>query len=697
MNSQSIVSNSAENSPRHTSTPLIWAARLGWLLVLLLVVSLFFTNRPFFISDTFHEWHVGEAWPFARNIFSTRLSFARWLVFWRMVLGAIFLSTALLLAWRKWRDPVVLLFSADLLILGLFYSLAFNIDQIRFPDTMTNWVDNPGGFTLLLVFGAMLSLFYLFPDGRYQPRRWLWVARVVVINALLWAVLFGFPGISRTLEMRWPVLRNTSESGWYLFTGSLLAALVVGVVSQIVRYRRISSAEQRQQTKWGVIGLCAFLLFLAPTVGQSPFAFFISLHLSIFTFVLVPLTIAFSVLRYRLWEVDSWLNRTLVYGALTAVVILIYVLLVGGLGQLLRGDNLFLAVITTGLVALAINPLRNWLQKQVNRLLYGEQEDPLHLLAQLGAQLEATAEVDALLPTLVQTTATALKLPYVAVQLDDADAPLAAYGTPNGATELWPLLYQGVTIGRLQVAHRSPNETFSPREQRLLETIAHQAGAAAHAMQLSADLRQSRQRIVVAREEERRRLRRDLHDGLGPQLATLTLQIDAARNLIDRDPVSAESLLLDLKTGTQNAIAEIRRVVHDLRPSALDQLGLVGSLRQFAATMQTDTLTITVDAPETLPPLPAAVEVAAYRIAVEALTNISRHAHATVCTVQLRVQAGSLWLAIGDNGVGFSAETQPGVGLTSMRERSAELGGTLTIDTAHGVTITAMLPLDNLL
>ena len=400
------------------------------------------------------------------------------------------------------------------------------------------------------------------------------------------------------------------------------------------------------------------------------------------------------MLRYRLWDVDPILNRTLVYGSLTAIVLALYVLLVGGLGQLLRGDSVWLAVLTTGAVALAINPLRHWLQKQVNRLFYGDQEDPVQLLSRLGAQLEATVDADALLPTLVRTTATALKLPYVAVQLTDADAPLAAFGTAGGAVETWPLLYQGAVIGRFHAARRAPNEPLTPRERRLLATIAQQAGAAAHAVQLTDDLRESRRLIVVAREEERRRLRRDLHDGLGPQLATLALQIDAARNLIARDPAAAADLLVDLKIGAQDAIGAVRRVVHDLRPPALDQLGLVEALRQHAAGMQHGALTVSVDAPETLPHLPAAVEVAAYCIAVEALTNVARHARATRCMVRLRLTGTALALQVADDGVGLAAAPPPGVGLASMRERASELGGTLAVHNGGGVTIVAVLPLD---
>jgi signal transduction histidine kinase len=413
--------------------------------------------------------------------------------------------------------------------------------------------------------------------------------------------------------------------------------------------------------------------------------------------LLFPLTIALAVLRHRLWDIDILVNRSLVYGALTALVVLSYVVLVGGLGQLLRSNSTWIAVLTTGAVALAISPLRDWLQKRVNRLLYGEQDDPVQLLARLGARLEATAQADELLPTLVQTAASVLKLPFVAVQLSGADGPVATHGTLTGSAETWPLLYQGEVIGQLQVAPRAAGETFTPHERRLLAAIAQQAGAAAHAVRLTADLRQSRQRIVIAREEERRRLRRDLHDGLGPQLATLTVQIDAARNALAYGGPgrheSADGLLEAMRAGTQAAIAEVRRVVHDLRPPSLDQLGLVESLRHYANTNQHNGLVLTIESPAVLPPLPAAVEVAAYRIAVEALTNVSRHAQATVGTVRLALAGAALRLEISDNGRGFSAETPPGVGLASMRERAAELGGTFTVQSGSGTVVAATLPL----
>ena len=212
-------------------------------------------------------------------------------------------------------------------------------------------------------------------------------------------------------------------------------------------------------------------------------------------------------------------------------------------------------------------------------------------------------------------------------------------------------------------------------------------------MLLTADLQRSRARLVTAREEERRRLRRDLHDGLGPQLATLAMQIDAARNLLHDDPARADQLLQDSKRQAQEALADIRRTVYDLRPPALDQLGLVSALRDHAAGQGAANLQVVIDAPEPLPPLPAAVEVAAYRIALEALINAMRHAQAQRCWIRLRVNNG-LRLEIEDDGRGLPPDVRRGVGLTSMLERAAELGGTCTIQPCRdgGTLVQAWLP-----
>jgi len=282
----------------------------------------------------------------------------------------------------------------------------------------------------------------------------------------------------------------------------------------------------------------------------------------------------------------------------------------------------------------------------------------------------------------------------LALAHDDRMEIAAAYGRPTGEPVQLPLIYQAEIVGQLLVAPRAPGESFTPTERRLLEDIALQAGVAAHAVRLTADLQRSRERLISAREEERRRLRRDLHDGLGPQLASLTLTLAAARELLRHDPDAADMLLQELAVHTQGAIADIRRVVYALRPPALDDLGLVLALREQAAQYCQIGLQITITAPEQLPPLPAAVEVAAYRIVQEALTNVVRHAQAQTCAVCLTLE-DALLVEIRDDGIGMQPSGRTGVGLMSMRERTAELGGTYRIDAlpGRGTCIHARLPL----
>jgi signal transduction histidine kinase len=335
-------------------------------------------------------------------------------------------------------------------------------------------------------------------------------------------------------------------------------------------------------------------------------------------------------------------------------------------------------------------------QRIVNHVIYGDRDDPYAVVSRLGQRLEATIAPEAVLPAIAETVAQALKLPYVAISLrqDDGLTVAAAYGTPGRDSHHLPLVYQSETIGELTLAPRAPGDAFGPADQRLLKDLARQVGVAAHAVRLTGDLQRSRQRIVTAREEERRRLRRDLHDGLGPSLASIMLKIEAARNLLPRDPATVETLLTELKVQTQTAIGDIRRAVYDLRPPALDELGLIPALHAHATRIGSDNLRIVIDAPATLSPLPAAVEVAAFRIVLEALTNTIRHAQARTCTIRLSLD-GAFLIEIIDDGRGIPPETPAGVGLTSMRERAEELGGSLLIEPGltGGARVVARLPL----
>jgi signal transduction histidine kinase len=265
---------------------------------------------------------------------------------------------------------------------------------------------------------------------------------------------------------------------------------------------------------------------------------------------------------------------------------------------------------------------------------------------------------------------------------------------PPSCTQSLPVFYQGETVGQLVLAPRAGEAQVTRADRRLLEDLAQHAGVIAHAVRLTTDLRRSRERIVVAREEERRRLRRDLHDGLGPMLASLTLTLAAAREYLPHDPTTTDSLLQALASQVQGAVTDIRRLVYELRPPALDDLGLVGALREQTARSAPRGLQVCLDAPVPVDPLPAAVEVAAYRITVEALTNVVRHAQATSCMITVR-REDDLVIEIADDGRGIPAEASRGIGLHSMRERAEELGGHCTIVSppGEGTRVTVCLPI----
>ncbi len=242
--------------------------------------------------------------------------------------------------------------------------------------------------------------------------------------------------------------------------------------------------------------------------------------------------------------------------------------------------------------------------------------------ASSGAPSAASLTPAAALPTVLETVMRTLRVPYAAILIEqEGELELAAErGAAPGERQTVPLAYAGVRVGALEIGLR-PGDELSASDRLLLGGLARQAGVAVHAVRLTADLERSRERLVTAREEERRRLRRDLHDGLGPTLAAMLLQLHAAGHLIATDSTAADAALNEVKGAARAAVGDIRRLVYELRPPALDELGLVGALERQAEAFSS--LDVRVDAPEPVGGLPAAVEVAAYRIAVEAMTNVA--------------------------------------------------------------------------
>jgi signal transduction histidine kinase len=617
----------------------------------------------------------------------------------------MFAAMGALLVAKRPHNAIGWVMSGAALLVGLGpagdYYAAWVMTTRGEPDALAvlgAWVQSWYWLLLLWLIFAVLPM--IFPDGRLPSRRWRVPAGVgaagaagAVVSGMLTGTLSG-QDVAYRIDNPIGVngLPGAEQQALFpVFSGLAVIGILSAVAAVVVRFRR-SRGVERQQMKWFLLAVAPLLQL--PLVGLLPE--WVGGIFFGWVLLALPTAIAVAVLRYRLDGIDVVINRTLVYGALTAVVVLVYVLVVGYLGVALRrDDDLLVSLIATGIVAVLFAPLRDRLQRAVGRLLYGERAEPYAALSQLGERLESTLAPDAVLPTVVSTVREALRLPYVAISLDGRVT--ASAGEPSTGTAELPLLYQNQPVGELVLGLRPGEDVFSPADRRLLADLARQAGVAVSAVRLTADLQRSRARLVTAREEERRRLRRDLHDGLGAQLAGLTVQAGVLRGLIARDPQAADALATELRAELKTAIADIRRLVNGLRPPALDELGLVGALQRVAERTGSEDggVHVVVTVPAHLPVLSAATEVAVYRIVSEALTNVVRHAGADTCTVRLEAGAGVLTVEVSDDGAGLPDSPMPGVGLASMRERAAETGGSCSVESkpAGGTRVVARLPL----
>ena len=532
----------------------------------------------------------------------------------------------------------------------------------------------------------------LLPDGRPVWRWSGWLAGAAVLAAgLLWALtpyhLRDFPLLDVPANpVGTPAAAHPVAVGSVV--GLILLATAVSLLSMVVRYRRARGVA-RDQLRWllmGVLGTIALgaSVFLLPTsVGNA---------VRLLLVLPFPAAVLIALLRHRLWDVDLVLSRSLSYGLLSSSAVGAYVVAVALIGGLI-GDSAGASVLATVLVALLVLPLHGRLQLLVNRLVHGSAEDPYTALARLGDRLEAAedpATVAArVLPELVARVAQLVRLPYVAVVL--ADGSTTSVGTAPAEVRSTPLLYGGVSVGELVVA----DAELPRRERRLLEHLSRQAAVAVHGVLLGRDVQRARAATATAREEERRRMRRDLHDGMGPALAAVALQAETARDLVRQDPEAAVALLDRLVPRLNDAVADIRTLVHDLRPPTLDELGLAGSVRELATRFATPARAVHVEAHE-LATLPAAVDLAAYRIVAESLANMAKHAAATSVHLALSCTTSALEVRVSDDGVGVAGDALAGVGLRSMRERAEELGGSCAVlpgEGGRGTTVLATLPL----
>jgi signal transduction histidine kinase len=563
-----------------------------------------------------------------------------------------------------------------------------------------------GIWVLLYVFIALIG--YVFPDGRIPSRFWRRYVAACLAGHVLFLVLAALdtsdfrtthPGVAPPLDVSVDAPTWLQVVGLVLSLGSVPALLVGAVVCAARRLKR-SEGEERRQLLWFTwaslsipagLALCWVDAWLTGSTGGG-----LTMVGVLVSGTVLPVAIGIALFRSRLFDIELVLSRTVTYGGLSLLVAGTYAAVLVA-GRALVGGEDAAGLVAVGVVAVAVLPAHARLRRWVERWVYGDRSDPAVALRRLSERLAGTAGPEDVVRTVADTVAEALRVDRVTVEVDRAgvveDAPPDAGLLSSADRVVVPLLHQEERLGRL-VVDVPPGRPFTPADGALLEDLARHAAVVVKAVYLDLDLSASRARLVTAREEERRRLRRDLHDGLGPALAAIVLKLDA----VGRVAPDARDLVAELRTEARSAIEDIRRLVDDLRPPALDEVGLVAAVRQRAASLSRageESLVVEVDGPASPPELAAAVEVAAYRIATEAVTNVVRHAGASRCVVTVSVN-GVLEVTVADNGRRPWDASRVGVGWSSMRDRAAELGGTCEISrrAEGGTLVRAVLPLN---
>lgn len=619
--------------------------------------------------------------------------------------GLLLATAAVVVLWTRPGDVVGRLLGVVAVVWsldGTFYGWAPYAIAHDLPGTdLAYWfVARLGAFLLT----GLVALLLLYPTGRLLPGRWRPLAVAVLAAAtalpvmLLLApdsVLFvsGEP-IGSTELVALPLADATAEAllrvAQVLTIGSILVA--VGLVW--VRHRH-ADARERTQLRWllwaGI--MCVLMVVASATLSIGGLVTTIFLDLAV---AALSVSVAIGLVRPGLGDVDALVAWTLTTAVVAAVVVAVDLAVLAA-GTALLGDRLDERDVTVLVLVLAVlvyGPLRAWLGGVVRRLILGRRGDRYGAVSALAARLETTHSVDEQLPALAGAVADTFKVGHVRVDVLAPDGGLlsASHGSAPAEVQEIDIAYQGERVGRLVLPVQGFRSMLSHRDQGLLVDLVRQAAVAIRARLLATELQESRERLVLGREDDRRRIRRDLHDGLGPSLGGVALRLQAAGNAIDTDPERARELVGLARTEVGEALDDVRRLVHDLRPPALDDLGLEAAVRQQAERVRS-AVEVTVSAVGTTG-MPAAVEVAAYRIVAEALTNVVKHADARRVDVRLAGGETALDVVVSDDGRGIGPDVTAGVGLLSLRERAEELGGRCEVlcPETGGTTVHAVLP-----
>ncbi len=574
----------------------------------------------------------------------------------------------------------------------LYARAAFDRGQDLPLAHLAGWLDGWPWVPAQLAVALFAPL--LFPDGRLGSKGWRAAIGIdlAICLALLAATVFD-PHL-----LDWPQLDNpTGASGGVGgFAHGLMASIVlvapmtlVGAIGFEIKQR--STTDQAARSAAQLVRPAVWLLtaswWLCVVISVSGASSLYALPFESLGMVTVGVTCWLAIRRYGLFDARLVVRRSLVYGSLSACILVVYGVVAFSLTRM--GASRATAPAALVIAILIAVPLRDHLQRVANRLVFGLRDDPVATLLSLGDQLERAAAATDVLPGAARSLQRTLRLQHVAI-LDGTSVAAEAGRPSDGPKVSVPLVYAAETIGTLVATQTEGDTPMDPERHVLLTGIARPVAAALRTAALSRDLAVSHERLVSATEEERRRLRRDLHDGLGPALSSAVLGVSRANALLETRPEAAAAQLEMLTAQLQEAVAEVRRLVYDLRPPALDDLGLVRALDEQARSLGN----FTVSGPRSMPSLPAAAEVAAYRIVMEAMTNSLRHARAENGSVEIRVSDG-LHILVSDDGVGIPDGYRAGVGIASMRERAADLGGTCVVEVGPdgGTVVRGWLPI----
>jgi signal transduction histidine kinase len=537
------------------------------------------------------------------------------------------------------------------------------------------------------LFLPVTVLLVIYPDGRVAAPWWRWVNAVAVAGMVLTTVWQATSAsqVSDAVAGGRPVVALDPGAGLVLgLTGAGLLVVATGLsIGAALRRLWRAEAPLRQQLLWLLVTatLALVLAFLAPWGWLFDVAL-----------ATIPVAIAVGVLRYHLLGIDIVVRRTIVYAVLTGAVVGAYAAITT-LAGLAVPHGPAPAVAGAATVAVALVPVRDRLQRGVDRLVYGDRRDPLGAVQRLGAHLALPDPMGAVVAAL----ADAVRASYASI-VDDRGVVVAQTGDPAARPLLArPLSIGGEVVGELRLAPARGEADLAAPDERVIAALATPVAAVLRAHRLNADLSAARERILTATEAERSRIRRDLHDGLGPSLSGAALGLEAARTCLAGDPARTAEILDRVRDEMRHAVDDVRRIIEALAPAALVDRGLVAAIRDRAATLsayQGQSLRVEVDIPAQLPPLPASVEVAVFRIIDEAVTNVVRHAGAQRCVVRLAA-GDDLTVEVGDDGRwGSGPAAGTGVGLASMRERAESLGGRFEVlRRESGSTVLATLPL----